>query len=173
MTKRILSLLALLVLPLAAQTLDTPVLPDPANAIQVLPDQHITLKYHFVAAGKQVYKCDNGAWSKTSEPHATLYDKDSTPVVRHTGGPAWSMIDGSGTIRAVGALAVHFPSPDGVSIDWLRLDADKSSRTGAFSDVAIIQRLYTGLGKAPPTSCSAGQIYESPYTAHYYFWSMK
>ena len=83
------------------------------------------------------------------------------------------MADGSGALRAVGGLAVHFPAPDGASIDWLRLDADKANRTGVFSDVAIIQRLYTGLGKASSTSCSAGDVDEVPYTAHYYFWSMK
>ncbi|MGD0616552.1 MAG: DUF3455 domain-containing protein [Bryobacteraceae bacterium] len=173
MTLRIQHLLLLAALPLAAQSLDTPVLPDAAKNIQVLPDAHIKLKYHFVAVGKQIYKCDNGAWSKTSAPDAALYDKDSNLVAHHTAGPTWTMVDGSGAIRAVGGPAVHFAPPDGASIDWLRLDADKASRTGVFSDVAIIQRLYTGLGKASSSSCSAGEVDEVPYTAHYYFWSMK
>ena len=173
MTLRIPHLLLLAALPLAAQSLETPVLPDAAKSIQVLPDEHIKLKYHFLAVGKQIYKCDNGAWSKASTPDATLYDKHSNLVAHHTAGPTWTMADGGGTIRAIGALAVHFPAPDGASIDWLRLDADKASRTGVFSDVAIVQRLYTGLGKASSTSCSTGEVDEVPYTAHYYFWSMK
>jgi Protein of unknown function (DUF3455) len=73
----------------------------------------------------------------------------------------------------IGPTVIHFASPDGVSIDWLKLDVDKASRTGEFSDVGIIQRLYIGAGRAPNTGCSANQIYGPPYTAHYYFWIAK
>jgi hypothetical protein len=171
MTARNLCLLGLLALPLAAQSPDPPVLPAAAMAIEAGGD--VSLKYHFVAAGKQIYKCDNGAWSKGSTPDASLYDMNSSLKVHHGAGPSWTMVDGSGTIKAIGATAVHFAAPDGVSIDWLKLDADKASRTGAFSDVGIIQRLYTGAGKAPATACTGNQMYESPYTAHYYFWTSK
>ena len=58
-----------------------------------------------------------------------------------------------------------------VSIDWLKLEADNANRTGAFSDIEVVQRVYTGGGKAPASSCKAHQVYESAYTAHYYFWS--
>jgi hypothetical protein len=110
---------------------------------------------HFLAVGKQIYRCDNGVWAQGSTPAASLYDMNSNLKVRHTAGPTWTMVDGGGTIKGIGATAVHFASPDGSSIDWLRLDADKASRTGAFSDVGIIQRLYTGGGKAPTTGCTA------------------
>ena len=44
--------------------------------------------------GKQIYKCDNGAWSKGSTPDATLYDMNSKLKARHGAGPSWTMIDG-------------------------------------------------------------------------------
>jgi len=70
-------------------------------------------------------------------------------------------VDGVGAIRGISVTAAHFASPDWASIDWLNLDADKASRTGAFSDVGIIQRLYTGSGEArrpaaPPDEGLAG-----------------
>jgi hypothetical protein len=163
-------LIALLAVGLHAQSLDTPILPLAAKAVEVTSGTRVKLRFHFVAAGKQIYQCENGAWAKASTPDATLYDMDSNPKLRHGAGPSWTTVDGKSTIKAIAATAIHFPAPDGNSIDWLRLDVDKSSRTGEFSDVGIIQRLYTGAGKAPATGCSSGKVYESPYTAHYYFW---
>ena len=139
----------------------------------MIPDGHVTLKYHFLAVGKQIYRCENRAWSKSSTPDATLYETKSGLKVHHTAGPTWSTEDGKSTIKGIGPTAIHFASPDGISIDWLKLDIDKTSRTGDFSDVGIIQRLYTGAGEAPGTACTANQLYESPYTAHYYFWVAK
>ena len=147
-------------------------LPAAARSLEVAPGSGI-LKFHFLAVGKQIYQCDKGAWAKTSTPEATLYDMNSQLQVRHSAGPSWTMADGGGAVKAIAATAIHFAAPDGASIDWLKLDADRASRSGAFSDVAIIQRLYTGGGKAPTTGCTANQVYESPYTAHYYFWSAK
>jgi hypothetical protein len=98
---------------------------------------------------------------------------NSTLKIRHGVGPSWSTVDGKSAIKAMGQSAIHFASPDGVSIDWLKLDADKASRQGEFSDVGIIQRLYTGAGNAPATPCKPKEIYEAPYTAHYYFWISK
>jgi hypothetical protein len=170
---RKLLLLGLLAAPLAAQGLDQPALPAAAVAIKVAPNAGVKLKYHFLAVGKQIYKCENGAWAKSSTPDATLYDINSKLTVHHGAGPSWTALDGKSTIKAIGPTAAHFAAPDGVSIDWLRLDADKASRTGEFSDIGIVQRLYTGAGKAPTAGCSANQVYESPYTAHYYFWIAK
>ncbi len=171
MTARILCALTLSLLPLAAQSLEPPALPLSAKAIAVDAYADLHVKFHFVANGKQIYKCENGAWSKGSIPDATLYDMNSNAKIHHGAGPSWTMLDGSGAIKAIASTASHFPAPDGASIDWLKLEADKPSRTGVFSDVAIIQRLYTGAGKAPGTACTAGQTYESAYTAHYYFWA--
>jgi Protein of unknown function (DUF3455) len=170
MTARHLSLLGLLAIPLAAQSLEPPVLPAAAKAIEVKPSGSVRLKFHFLAVGKQIYQCANGAWATASTPDAALYDSNSNLKVHHSAGPTWTMVDGGGAIKAIGPTAIHFAAPDGVSIDWLKLDVDKTSRTGAFSDVGIVQRLYTGAGKAPSTACAANQTYESPYTAHYYFW---
>jgi hypothetical protein len=170
MLDRYLFSLALLAATLPAQSHDTPVLPPAAKAIEVAPGSRVKLKFHFVAAGKQIYQCESGAWAKTSTPDATLYDMDSHPKLHHSAGPSWTTIDGKSTIKAIASTAIHFPAPDGTSIDWLKLDVDKSSRSGEFSEVGIIQRLYTGAGKAPATGCIANQVYESPYTAHYYFW---
>jgi hypothetical protein len=173
MAGRKLFFLGLLAAPLVAQTLDQPALPAAAGALEVRPNANVKMKFHFLAVGKQIYKCENGAWAKSSTPDATLYDKNSNLKVRHTAGPSWTTVDGKSNIRAIGATAIHFASPDGVSIDWLRLDVDKASRTGDFGDIGIIQRLYTGAGAAPATGCIANQVYESPYTAHYYFWISK
>jgi hypothetical protein len=162
----------LLALPLAGQSLDRPALPAAAQALDVAPGA-ATLKFHYLAAGKQIYKCDNGAWAKASTPDANLYDMSGTLKIHHSAGPSWTTVDGKSAIRAIGPSAVHFAAPDGVSIDWLKLDVDKASRTGEFSDLAVIQRLYTGAGAAPSTACAAGQVFESPYTAHYYFWASR
>ena len=83
------------------------------------------------------------------------------------------MVDGQSAVRAIGLTAIHFASPDGVSIDWLKLETDKTSRTGLFGDIEVIQRVYTGAGKAPASGCRAGESYESAYTAKYYFWSTR
>jgi hypothetical protein len=165
--------MALLAAPLAAQSLDPPALPAQAEAIKVAPKAYVKLKYHFLAVGKQIYNCENGAWSKGSTPDATLYDMNSNLKIHHGMGPSWTTVDGKSTIKAIGPTAIHFAAPDGVSIDWLKLDADNASRTGVFSDVGIIQRLYTGAGNAPATQCRPKQVYESAYTAHYYFWVSK
>jgi hypothetical protein len=93
--------------------------------------------------------------------------------VHHGAGPSWTTLDGKSAIKAIGSTAIHFAAPDGVSIDWLKLDVDPASRTGIFNGVGTIQRLYTGAGPAPATGCAANQVYESAYTAHYYFWTSK
>ena len=157
---------------LFAQVLDPPRLPAGAAAVDVAPGSGLRIKYHFVGVGKQVYACENGQWAKSSTPDATLYDMNSNLnlKVRHGAGPSWTTVDGKSTMRASGSTAIHFAAPDGVSIDWLKLDVDKASRTGEFGDVDLVQRLYTGAGKAPASGCAAQQIYEAPYTAHYYFW---
>jgi hypothetical protein len=123
-----------------------------------------------VAVGNQIFQCENGEWAKTPTPDATLYDMNSNLRIRHGAGPSWTTVDGRSVIRAIAPTAIHFPSPDGVSIDWLKLEVDKASRTGEFSHIGVIRRLYTGAGKAPTTGCAPNQVYESPYTAHYYFW---
>jgi hypothetical protein len=158
---------------LLAQSPDSPAVPPAGSAIQIPPDAGLQLKYHFLAVGKQIYTCESGAWNKNSTPAATLYDLNSNLKIRHSAGPAWTTADGKSTVRANGATAKHFAAPDGVSIDWLKLEADPASRTGDFSGVRSIQRVYTGGGKAPTSSCTTNQIYEAPYTAHYYFWSSK
>jgi hypothetical protein len=168
-----LCLVALLAVPLAAQSPERPALPAAAVGIKVESNADVKLKYHFLAVGKQIYNCENGAWSKGSTPDATLYDMNSNLKIHHGAGPSWSTVDGKSTIKAIGPTAIHFASPDGLSIDWLKLAVDNASRKGEFSDVGIIQRLYTGAGNAPATPCKPKEIYESPYTAHYYFWIAK
>jgi hypothetical protein len=158
------------VIRLAAQSLEPAVLPDAAKAIAVAPGAHLKLKFHFLAIGKQSYSCENGAWSNPV-PDATLSEPNSGLTVRHSAGPSWSKADGKSTVKGIAATAIHFAAPDGVSIDWLKLDIDRTSRTGDFRDVEVIQRLYTGGGKGPASGCAAKQVFESPYTAHYYFWT--
>ncbi len=173
MIARNLFLIGLMTVPLSAQTPKPPVLPAAAKDVVVAPGPYVKLKYHFLAVGKQIYKCENGKWSTASTPDATLYDMNSNLKIRHGAGPSWTMLDGKSTIKAIGKTAIRFPSPDGISIDWLKLDVDRASRTNELADIEIIQRLYTGAGKAPTDGCSGSEVYESPYTAHYYFWSSK
>ncbi len=165
--------LMLLTLPLVGQSPPQPVLPEAARAIEVVPSVSVRLKFHFVGAGKQIFKCENGAWSAIPTPDATLFDSNGTPKIHHGPGPSWTTLDGKSTIRANGATAVHFRSPDGVSIDWLKLDVERSGRTGEFADIGIIQRLYTGGGRPPSGGCTANQAGEFAYTAHYFFWIAK
>jgi len=161
--------LLLLAFPAVAQLPESPLLPVAASAIDV-SHSDARLKYHFLAVGKQIYHCQNGAWDPASTPDAVLTETHSNMQVHHQAGPSWTTSDSRSTVRAIGRTAVHFAAPDGVSIDWLKLDVDKTSRTGDFSDIGMIQRLYTGAGKPPLGACSANQVYDSPYTAHYYFW---
>jgi hypothetical protein len=169
--KKSLYLAALLIAMLHGQSLDRPGLPAGATALEVPSGSEFKLKYHLLAVGKQIYQCENGRWASNSTPDATLYDMDSNLKIRHSAGPSWTMIDGKSTMKAIGSTAIHFAAPDKASIDWLKLEVDKSSRTAEFSDIAIVQRLYTGGGKAPATGCAAHESYDAPYTAHYYFWT--
>ena len=61
MTARNLCLLGLLAAPLAAQLPDPPALPAAARSIEVVPSTDAKLKFHFLATGKQIYQCGNGA----------------------------------------------------------------------------------------------------------------
>ncbi len=112
--------------PLGGQSLEPTALPAAAKAIEVVPNADVKLKYHFVAVGKQIYQCENGAWARASTPDATLYDVNSNLKVRHSAGPSWTMVDSECTVKAIGSTAIHFASPDGVSVDWLKLDVDKA-----------------------------------------------
>jgi hypothetical protein len=147
--KRSLYLPSLLIATLHGQSLDRPVLPTGAAALEVAPSSEFKLKYHFVAVGKQVYQCENGQWASNSTPDATLYDMNSNLKIRHGSGPSWTTIDGKSTMKAIGPSAIHFPAPDKVSIDWLKLDVDKSSRTGEVSDVGVFNACLPAVEKHP------------------------
>src|SRR5580698_590101 len=112
-------LLALLAVPLFAQSLEPPMLPAAAEGIKVLPTASVRLKFHFLAVGKQIYNCENGAWAKGSTPDATLYDMNSNLKIHHSAGPSWTTVDGKSTVKAISPSAIHFAAPDGASIDWL------------------------------------------------------
>ena len=91
MTARNFCLLGLLATPLAAQLLEPPALLTAARSIELEPSTDVKLKFHFLAIGKQIYQCDNGAWAKASTPDAALYDLNSRLKVRHGAGPTWTM----------------------------------------------------------------------------------
>jgi len=139
--------LVLLAVTLPAQSLDPPPAPR-REGYRSGRRQSRQLKFHFVAAGKQIYQCENGAWRRLRLP---------MPL-----STTWTRIQAASRCRAImdnNRWQKHrqsdrrncnsLPSADGTSIDWLKLDVDKSSRTGEFSAIGIIQRLYTGAGKAP------------------------
>src|SRR5271165_1102934 len=105
MAMRNLSLLGLLAMPLAAQSLEPPALSAAAQSVEVAAGPDVKLKFHFLAAGKQIYQCDNGAWAKASTPDAALYDMNSNLKGRHSAGPTWTMAGGEGAIKAIGSTA--------------------------------------------------------------------
>jgi hypothetical protein len=110
MLKRNLSLLVLLATMLPGQSPDTPALPAGTTAVEVAGGQ-FKIKFHFLAVGKQIYQCENGQWSASSTPDATLYDMNSDLKVRHGAGPSWTTVDGKSTIKAIGSTAIYVPAP--------------------------------------------------------------
>ena len=129
------------------------------------------------AKGDQIYECREkkdqaGAydWAFVA-PQAALFDGSGKPIGKHYAGPSWEAADGS---KIVGKVKQLSASPAARAIPWLLLETKSAGAEGAFSRVTSIQRVATVGGVAPAGGCpQAGTQIRVPYTADYYFFSVK
>jgi hypothetical protein len=150
----------------------------------------VRIKLHYRGIGFQIYGCladagvdagvDAGADAGPTTygwvfkaPDATLYDATYAPAGLHGVGPSWTAGDGS-VLTARALAQVDSPLPD--AIPWLLLkEFSVAGDPGQLSDIAIVQRLNTAGGKAPPaTGCDATNVNTMtrvPYSADYYFYN--
>jgi hypothetical protein len=120
------------------------------------------------AKGVQIYECREAKWAFVA-PEAELFDKAGRKIGTHYAGPHWEAADGS---KIVGAVKAR--SDVQGTIPWLLLSARSVGGEGAFSKVTSIQRVSTTGGVAPAGACSeAGARARIPYTADYYFFTVK
>jgi hypothetical protein len=161
-------------------------LPDSVKATG--QDETVLLRVS-VREGDQIYECQASttdpsgyAWNLQA-PFALLNADNGTNVI-HSTDPTWLYTqDGSEVKGKIGQYAspdgtvvASTATPDANSIPWLRLDVtEHRGKSGLFSKVDQIQRLYTGGGKAPKDGCNRDTANEHvirsiKYTAEYVFW---
>ncbi len=104
-------------------------------------------------------------------PEATLYDISNKKVGTHSAGPTWQLSATDSIYAQQFSPAKSAPGTEASSIDWLQLmPKTGKTPTGAFANVAYIQRIATRGGKAPTTlPLSAGETIDIKYTAIYRF----
>jgi len=130
------------------------------------------------AQGDQVYECravtaapDKFGWVLTG-PDADLFDEQGHKVGHHSRGPKWELTAGD---TVTGHLHSKAPSPDGKSIPWLLLDAEKANGP-TLGKIVSIQRVDTVGGQAPDETADytkVGQIRRIKYSAAYKFFADK
>ena len=134
------------------------------------PGANESLALIAAARGVQIYECRDGKWAFVA-PEAELFDANGRRIGRHYAGPRWESIDGSGI---TGVVKAHADAPAPGAIPWLLLSSKSVGGEGALSRVTSVQRVATAGGVAPPGGCSqAGIQARVPYTAQYYFFSMR
>ena len=137
---------------------------------ELKPGANESLAMIVAARGAQIYECHDGKWAFVA-PEAELLDANGRRIGRHSAGPRWESIDGSGIAGIVRARA-DAPAPN--AIPWLLLSAKPVGAEGAFSKVTSVQRVATAGGVAPSGGCSqTGLQTRVPYTAQYYFFSAR
>ena len=139
----------------------------------VAPDEIVLVKLH--AEGAQIYACkpDSGGSSSGGqaltwqfiEPVATLF-VDGKSAGRHTAGPNWDHVDGSGVKGKVLASAPGATSKD---IPWLKLEVADRRGKGMLSDATAVLRVDTKGGLAPELCTRAGDYLSVAYAADYVF----
>ncbi len=151
--------------------------PSVPAAIAVPAGYEVTMKFR--ASGVQIYRCQPSAQIATNfvwtfvAPDATLFDKDGKAVGRHYAGPTWEANDGS---KVVGKEVARVVAPNGSSIPWLLLTATVVQAGETFKRIGFLQRLHTNGGSAPTPVCTgdtADVEVRVPYTADYYFYSLR
>jgi hypothetical protein len=147
--------------------------PDVPDAIAVPAGLEPVVFVH--ASGSQIYTCaatadGKFAWTLKG-PEADLKDRKDKVIGEHSGGPKWTLKDGS---EITGKAAAHVDSLDSESVPWLLLDVTSNSGKGALANVTKIQRVHTHGGMPPDYGCDAshkGDETKSKYTADYYFFA--
>ena len=127
------------------------------------------------AVGAQIYECKPDSSTSSSsvhsltwqlrEPIATLI-VDGQSVGRHTGGPNWDYVDGSGV---KGRVVASRPGPTSGDIAWLDIEVVEHRNKGILSDATNVQRVNTGGGMAQGACETAGEYLSVPYAADYLF----
>jgi Protein of unknown function (DUF3455) len=127
------------------------------------------------AEGAQIYECKPDPGKSASEAHALTWQfrepiaalmVDGKSIGRHTGGPNWDHIDGSGV---KGKVISSTPGASSNDIPWLRLDVVEHRGNGILSDAATVQRVNTRGGAAQGSCERTGQYLSVPYAADYVF----
>jgi hypothetical protein len=151
--------------------------PDSIIPAQLNPDAKEAMTLIVPAKGVQIYECratKAGAYEWTFvAPEADLFDTTGKTIGRHYAGPHWESSDGS---KIAGALKARADAPASGAIPWLLLGTKSVGGNGSFSKVTSIQRVNTTGGLAPKVGCSeqnAGTPARIPYTADYYFFTVK
>ncbi|WP_326569291.1 DUF3455 domain-containing protein [Amycolatopsis rhabdoformis] len=150
--------------PAGSQDGSPEVIAAPAQ-VQVPPGNKRAATFH--GEGVQIYGCTDGAWTLT-KPSAIMSDGGKA-VALHDKGPIWtSTVDGS-TVAATAVPGKAVQHAD--AIPEILLKSDQDSGKGVFGTVTYIQRLATKGGLAPKSSCNAGDVTATPYSAEYAFWT--
>jgi hypothetical protein len=135
---------------------------------ELKPGANESLALIVPAKGVQIYECRDGKWAFLA-PEAELFDAHGKRIGRHSAGPRWDSVDGSGI---AGVAKARADAPVAGAIPWLLLSAKSVGGEGAFRKVTSIQRVATAGGVAPAGGCAqAGIQARVPYTAQYYFFS--
>jgi hypothetical protein len=172
--------------------------PDPTNqsalpaSVKVTDKGETVLLRAPVTEGYQIYECQASSTAKSGfawtlqAPFAFLKADAGTNVI-HSTGPAWLYTqDGSEIIAALGkftsakgSVVPASATPDAKSVAWLRLNVTQHlGKSGLFSNVEQVQRLFTHGGIAPSSGCNQDAanhhvIQPVSYTAEYVFWGRK
>ena len=139
----------------------------------VASDEIVIGKLH--AEGAQIYECKTDSEKSPSggqaltwqfvEPVATLF-VDGKSVGRHTAGPNWDHIDGSG-VKGKVIASVSGATPK--DIPWLKLEVVDRRGKGMLSDATAVLRLDTKGGLAEGSCGRAGEHLSVGYAADYVF----
>jgi hypothetical protein len=139
-----------------------PEVPDERLAV----DDGFKVNFHGFGVGVQIYTWNGTDWGK-AVPRATLFDDEGNVVASHFAGPRWMSNSGSTVLGTVVFAATVNPN----AIPWVKLSATFEGGAGIFANTKFIQRVNTVGGKEPSENGDfVGQVFESPYTADYFFY---
>ena len=139
-----------------------PEVPD----VRLAVDEGNKVHFHGFGVGVQIYTWDGVKWAGPV-PRATLFDDEGNIVATHFAGPRWMSNSGSTVLGTVVFAATVNPN----AIPWVKLSATFEGGAGIFANTKFIQRVNTVGGKEPSENGDfVGQVFESPYTADYFFY---
>jgi hypothetical protein len=139
-----------------------PEVPDERLAV----DDGFKVNFHGFGVGVQIYTWNGTDWGK-AVPRATLFDDEGNVVASHFAGPRWMSNSGSTVLGTVVVAVTVNPN----AIPWVLLSATFEGGAGIFANTKFIQRVNTVGGKEPSENGAfVGQVFESPYTADYFFY---